>query len=1046
MKRSRVAVSASVFFALVAVSSAIVPMLAPANAEAQYVDPVQRRCQQVLADSSRVYLERVMAARLRCENRVVRSLVPPPATDCRFGAGDDKLQRAMENATIKLDRALSTACVGVNLAFLNFPGACPDPSGGTFVVDDLQKCVRAESDVVIDDLLHRYYPTKIDAVRGPESSCLGGTARDAFAMFRYNIRVRHRCLLDQRIDKIDAAVNCRADILAYGPGTGDDNVDRAIRRAYIHLLGGIPAQCANIQIDKLGYQEVCPDSSGGIFTVLDLKTCLFDLNRAQTPPTLAIAFPTEPVCGNGRVEGSEQCDNGNNNSDEAVDACRKDCTNHHCGDKVTDTGEQCDDGNTATGDGCLPTCVKEVCGDGVVNNSGAEQCDDGTTNNSDSTPDACRTDCKNPSCGDGVTDPLAGEKCDDHNVVSNDGCSATCQIESCGDGIKQTSEECDNGTTNNSDSTPDACRTNCKNPKCGDAVLDPGHGEQCEDGNTDDSDGCTSCRICGNGIVSAPEQCDGNSDPCGGGEGCSSSCKCEPACPGFGELTLYSAIGSDCSSNSDCAVGQCDVGLGRCRTTTQLDSGWTGLSHDADINNFTVTHGYLECPGKGPTCGQCNVVGFDPAGGSCRCSNNTRTICDQPFVADAGNCGGAVCDCYFGAPFPLSSAGTPACIVNRFSEDISGTADVDLGAGQITANLRTQVFLGISTTAPCPECGGKCSDDAASICVFDSDCVAGTCLLDPVRGDGVRGGVCRNGRNAGLDCDVAAVNTSFPALPNEPGGAGYSLDCLPDGGKNVSGSGLVIKLVQTTGTTKLDFNVPCGNGSEYCPCRQCSTDNTVSCNSDAECASQPGGCSVEPKFHCSGNADCVGVNAGTCLSIKRCSLATGKSCTTNTDCASASLGSCDPSTCSSNGAGGFPEPNSCDNLDCSDIGGGEGQCTTGPDGKSCDAVVRAGGQGVLSCNTNDDCAEEAVGVPAGNCELVERRKCFLDPLVGTGQASPTAPIGAAVFCVPPTSAASINSVAGLPGPGRTLNQATSRLFCASDPTKRYTPGVGGCLD
>ncbi len=1030
------------FFALVTFASAIVPILVPTDAKAQVVDPAQRRCRQTLADSSRVYLEHVLAARIRCENRVVHSGATP--VDCLFGAGDEKMQRVLQRSAVKLNRALPVACAGVNLIFLGFPGTCPDPTGAPFDTTDLEGCILSRSNDVISSLLGSYYPHLSGMMSGPESNCLRGTANDAFAMFRFNIRARHGCLLDQAISKIDGTVDCRADILPYGPGTKDDRVDLLVRRAYVRLLGGVPSQCSSVQINDLGYQDVCPDATGGIFTVFDLKSCLFNKNREETATTLTIAFPTAPVCGNGRVEGDEQCDNGDSNSDTVANACRKNCKDPFCGDSVTDAGEQCDDGNSASLDGCLPSCIKETCGDGVINNSGTEQCDNGE-NNSDTNENACRTDCKNPSCGDGVVDPLFGnEECDDGNAVSNDGCSLTCKLEFCGDGVKQASEQCDNGAAN-SNTTPNACRTNCTNARCGDSIVDPGNSEQCDDGNTNDSDGCASCRICGNGIVTAPEQCDGAAGTCGAGESCTSGCKCAQACPGFGELTLYAGVGDNCGTNADCPVGQCDPSLGRCRTITDLDSGWTGLSHDADINNLTVTHGYLECPGSGPTCGVCNVVGIDPTGGSCRCSNNTRTVCDKPFAADATNCAGAVCDCYFGTPFPLSSAGTPACIVNRFSQNISGTADVDLGAGKIVANLRTQVFLGITTTTPCPVCGGRCSNDA-STCVFDADCGGGTCNLDPVRGDGVRGGVCVDGRNAGLACDVGALNTSFPVLPNEQGGGGYSLDCMPDTGKNVSGSGLVIKLEQTTGTAQLASNVPCGNGGDVCPCRQCSTDSTVACNSDAECAVQPGGCSLASKFNCTTTANCKGINAGTCLPIKRCQLATTVPCLTNTDCASVDLGACNPSTCSSNGAGGFPSPNDCDAQSCSDAGGDQGECTTGPDGTSCDAVVRANGMGVLSCSTNEDCTAESVGVAAGNCSLVERRKCFLNPLVATGHANPTTPVGVAAFCVPPTSSPAINSVAGLPGPGRTSNQAASRLFCASDPTKRYTPGVGGCTD
>ncbi len=44
----------------------------------------------------------------------------------------------------------------------------------------------------------------------------------------------------------------------------------------------------------------------------------------------------------------------------------------------------------------------------------------------------------------------------------------------------------------------------------------------------------------------------------------------------------------------------------------------------------------------------------------------------------------------------------------------------------------------------------------------------------------------------------------------------------------------------------------------------------------------------------------------------------------------------------------------------------------------------------------------------------------------------------------PTGNAAVNTVAGLPGPGRLAYQALLSLPCTSDPSASYTPGVGGC--
>lgn len=69
------------------------------------------------------------------------------------------------------------------------------------------------------------------------------------------------------------------------------------------------------------------------------------------PPT-----PPGPGCGNGVLEGNEECDDGASNSDTAPDACRSDCRPPLCGDGVMDTGEACDDGNGTNADGCETSC------------------------------------------------------------------------------------------------------------------------------------------------------------------------------------------------------------------------------------------------------------------------------------------------------------------------------------------------------------------------------------------------------------------------------------------------------------------------------------------------------------------------------------------------------------------------------------------------------------------------------------------------------------------------------------------------------------------
>jgi cysteine-rich repeat protein len=106
----------------------------------------------------------------------------------------------------------------------------------------------------------------------------------------------------------------------------------------------------------------------------------------------------------------------------------------------------------------------------------------------------------------------------------------------CGDGVTAPlCERCDDGAAN-SDTTPDACRTDCRPPHCGDGVTDSG--EQCDDANATACDGCTDCRIdvglgCGDGIAipACGETCDDNNMTAG--DGCANDCTLERA-PGGG--------------------------------------------------------------------------------------------------------------------------------------------------------------------------------------------------------------------------------------------------------------------------------------------------------------------------------------------------------------------------------------------------------------------------------------------------------------------------------------------------------------------------------
>jgi cysteine-rich repeat protein len=106
----------------------------------------------------------------------------------------------------------------------------------------------------------------------------------------------------------------------------------------------------------------------------------------------------------------------------------------------------------------------------------------------------------------------------------------------CGNGELEDGEQCDDGNTTDGDGCSATCTHENPPPPhacCGDGTVEAG--EQCDDGNTTDGDGCSAtCTIeppppaacCGNGVREAGEECDdGNLD---NHDGCSSTCTIEP--------------------------------------------------------------------------------------------------------------------------------------------------------------------------------------------------------------------------------------------------------------------------------------------------------------------------------------------------------------------------------------------------------------------------------------------------------------------------------------------------------------------------------------
>ncbi len=201
--------------------------------------------------------------------------------------------------------------------------------------------------------------------------------------------------------------------------------------------------------------------------------------------------------------------------------------------------------NPAIGDGETGFCMKNQCTlDGDCDQAGGETC----VHN-----DCVKSECKSDAecqLGNGNSPRVCTifEVCRRSQTLID---QSSCEGSTCGDGNVDDNEECDNGQAN-SDNTPDACRSDCTLPSCGDSVVDPSNSEDCE-ASTDCPAGfeCDACQcvedddLDDDGVLNGVDNCPNNFNPgqedfdgTGGGDACDTdddndglSDDAEPGCP-----------------------------------------------------------------------------------------------------------------------------------------------------------------------------------------------------------------------------------------------------------------------------------------------------------------------------------------------------------------------------------------------------------------------------------------------------------------------------------------------------------------------------------
>ena len=195
---------------------------------------------------------------------------------------------------------------------------------------------------------------------------------------------------------------------------------------------------------------------------------------------------------------------------------------------------------------------------------------------------------------------MGREECDDGNGAWYDGCSGYCNVEcgftctgggcgavttdtcsaTCGDGVMSYYvEDCDDGNNEDGDGCSSECTVEtgwqCWGWWCGESQCDSicGDGlvigsEECDDGNWWSYDGCSgSCQVecgwtcdggectgvCGDGMRRGTEECDdGNVDPL---DGCSATCAVLKGFYCFGALPYWKCGGSGDQCSAGCGSG-----------------------------------------------------------------------------------------------------------------------------------------------------------------------------------------------------------------------------------------------------------------------------------------------------------------------------------------------------------------------------------------------------------------------------------------------------------------------------------------------------------